>query len=197
MLSIHRLQECAIKSLRTDKQRNKLMNNDITKEKKLVKKEIEINEYISIRIVNSNLNPIMDEGDIDEYRGGKVKIVIAVRNKTVISIPSAVFPSFKHTIQDLNKIIDNNTYQEDSIIQEVLFQILVDKLLAWIKNDYNTRFLYYKIAFPLLHELQEVGETKFQIIFQQEILKTYATCSRQVKKFLEYEGYLDLIGKFF
>jgi hypothetical protein len=57
--------------------------------------------------------------------------------------------------------------------------------------------LYYKIAFPLLKKLREVGETKFQIIFQQEILKTYVSGNVKVKNYLDHEGYLKLIGEFF
>lgn len=173
------------------------MGNDITKEKIFVKKHNEINEYISIRIIISDISLIRNEEDLDKYNVGKTKIVIQVKDKPIISIPSIIFPSFEHIIQEINIHIDYNAYQKENTLPEVVFQRLVQMLHAWIKNDYNSQFLYYKIAFPLLQELREIGETRFQIIFQQEILRTYTTCSRQVKEFLEYEGYLKLIGEFF
>ena len=81
--------------------------------------------------------------------------------------------------------------------EEILLMGLDLDIRAWSKNYYDSHFLHYKISFPLLKRLREVGETKFQIIFQQEILKRYATGSLQVKGYLEQEGYLNLISDFF
>ena len=79
----------------------------------------------------------------------------------------------------------------------LFYQALRKSLNLWSKNNYNTHFIDYKIAFPLLKELSKVGETRFQIIFQQEILKRYASNEVKVKHFLKQEGYLKLIGDFF
>ena len=78
-----------------------------------------------------------------------------------------------------------------------IYQKLLRDLILWSENNYTTKFIDYRIAFPLLKELYKVGNTKFQIIFQQEILKEYATNSSQVKEFIKREGYLKLIGDFF
>ncbi|MFX0028795.1 MAG: hypothetical protein ACFE8B_06270 [Candidatus Hermodarchaeota archaeon] len=89
----------------------------------------------------------------------------------------------------------NRNKKKDLI--NVTYQNLLTNLLSWSKNDYSTKYMDFKIAFPLLKELRRVGETKFQIIFQQEILKEYCSNRTQVKRFLEQEGFLNLIGDFF
>jgi len=107
----------------------------------------------------------------------KKKIVIYVKNTPIIMLPGSTKPKVLISLSLYNKLLKN--------------------LIKWSENDYNTKFLDYKIAFPLLKELRRVGETRFQIIFQQEILKEYATRGLRVKEFLKNEGYLKLIGDFF
>jgi len=139
-----------------------------------------INEYISIQ----------------RYENEE-KITIYVRNEPLISIPGSGFPSFEYALQELN----DNLVGQKNILEnnktKIIFQEIVLSLNNWSKNDYDTNLLNYKIAFPLLKKLREVGKTKFQIIFQQEILKRYSTSLSEVKEYLEQEGYLNIIGDFF
>ena len=139
-----------------------------------------VNEYISIQ----------------RYEN-EAKITIYVRNEPLISIPGSGFPSFEYALQELN----DNLVGQKNILEnnktKIIFQKLILSLNIWSKNDYDTNLLNYKIAFPLLKKLREVGKTKFQIIFQQEILKRYSTSLSEVKEYLEQEGYLNLIGDFF
>ncbi len=140
----------------------------------------EVNEYISIQ----------------RYEN-ESKITIYVSNEPLITIPSPKFPSFEYALQEVNDNSAHHILIQDNNITEIIFQKLIRNLDIWSKNDYDTQLLHYKIAFPLLKKLRDVGKTKFQIIFQQEILKRYSTSPLEVKDFLEQEGYLKLIGDFF
>jgi hypothetical protein len=122
-----------------------------------------------------------------------VEIVIFVKNNPVITIPSIRFPAFAISFQNSPGLFKS----KDEYFSETFYEKLLKDLMSWSKNNYNTKFIDYKIGFPILKELGRVGETKFQIIFQQEILKEYATQGPQLKEFLSKEGYLKLIGDFF
>jgi len=144
------------------------------------KNNCKVNEYISIQRYENEL-----------------KITIYINNEPLITIPSPKFPSLEYALQEVN---DNLVYHKiilENNKTEKIFQKFALILENWSKNDYNTHLLHYKISFPLLKKLREVGRTRFQIIFQQEILKRYSTSPLEVKNFLEQEGYLKLIGDFF
>ncbi|MHA1931497.1 MAG: hypothetical protein ACW96X_03100 [Promethearchaeota archaeon] len=155
----------------------------------LIKRSNGIYEYISIKI---------EERDIeDDLHERSSKLVIYVGKDPIITIPSTSLPSFEEGIE---KIIDKSYLsicKNGLTPVENLLKGLDLDIRAWSNNNYDSHFLYYKISFPLLKRLKEVGETKFQIIFQQEILKRYATSPLQVKKYLEQKGYLKLISDFF
>ncbi len=140
----------------------------------------EVNEYISIQRYES-----------------EPKIIIYVRNEPLVSIPSPEFPSLEYLLREVNNNLVRYKNPQKNSKTEIFFQRLALILEIWSKNDYDTHLLHYKIAFPLLKKLREVGKTKFQIIFQQEILKRYSTSPLEVKNYLEQEGYLKLIGDFF
>lgn len=115
----------------------------------------------------------------------------------LVSIPSPEFPSLEYLLREVNNNLVRYKNPQKNSKTEIFFQRLALILEIWSKNDYDTQLLHYKIAFPLLKKLSEVGKTKFQIIFQQEILKRYSTSPLEVKNYLEQEGYLKLIGDFF
>ncbi len=148
-----------------------------------IKKFNDSNVWISVRI--------------EDLKEGVGKVVIYVGEDPIIIIPSTAFPSFEGVIEEIiEKTPLYNEKNEKSVI-EILFNGLYLGIRDWSENNYDNQLLHFKISFPLLKKLREVGETKFQIIFQQEILKGYATSTIKVKQFLEQEGYLKLIGHFF
>lgn len=149
----------------------------------------EIIEWISVTIEKKReINNLKEEGD---------KIVIYVGKDPIIIIPGIFFPSFEEAI---GKVIGKSPLYDNKIVKnapEVLLNTLYFNIRRWSENNYDSQLLHFKISFPLLKKLREVGETKFQIIFQQEILKRYATSTVKIKGFLEREGYLKLISDFF
>jgi len=163
----------------------------------IIIKSNEINEYISIKIIHSPFDHKIEEYESYECSERGTKVVICVRNEPLITIPSALFSSLEVINQVIKDPIDRYGYNQKKFLTETIFRRLLSNLIIWSENDYNTQIIGHKITFPLLKKLREVGETKFQIILQQEILKAYATSSFQVKEFLKREGYLKLIGDFF
>lgn len=173
------------------------MDYDLEKDKMTVRKVNKISNHVSVQLVALKGEKMDGEREYNNFQEKTDKILITVGDNPIISIPGKIFSSHEQAIQDLLISMEDDEDPKNTEIIDILFQKLVLMLESWIISGYNTRFLFYKIAFPLLKELREIGETKFQIIFQQEILRTYATSSTQVKKFLEEEGYLKLIGEYF
>ncbi|MHA1916482.1 MAG: hypothetical protein ACW986_00855 [Promethearchaeota archaeon] len=157
----------------------------------------EINKTISLIVAKEGNKLETEERNPIESKGHGMKIVIYVGNDSIISIPGTFFQSIEETIKEIDEAEYNDHLERRNDFLDDLFDILVENIHDWSKNNYDTQFLYYKIALPLLKKLREVGETKFQIIFQQEILKTYVSGNLQIKEFLDREGYLKLIGDFF
>ena len=159
------------------------MKKHIKKNCVSIKKFNDSNVWISVRI--------------EDLKEGGNKVVIYIEEDPIIIIPSTSFPSFEWVIEEiLEKTPRHNEKNEKSEI-EIIFNGLYLGIRDWSENNYNNQLLHFKISFPLLKKLREVGETKYQIIFQQEILKGYATSTVIVKQFLEQGGYLKLIGHFF
>lgn len=173
------------------------MKEHVKQDNHIIIKSNEINNYISIKIIHSPLDHKIKEYESYGCSERATKVVICVRNEPLVTIPSALFPSLKAITQEIKDPIDKYEYNQKKDLTETIFRRLLSNLITWSENDYNTQIIDHKIAFPLLKKLREVGETKFQIILQQEILKAYATSTFQVKEFLKREGYLKLIGDFF
>jgi len=140
---------------------------------------------------------IQEGGELNNLKKGGDKVAIYVGDDPIIKIPGIAFPSFENAIEE---IIDKSPLHDKKNGKnaiEILFNGLYLGIRVWSENNYNSQLLHFKISFPLLKKLREVGETKFQIIFQQEILKGYTTSTVKVKQFLEQNGYLKLIRDFF
>ncbi|MFW9940757.1 MAG: hypothetical protein ACFFFT_06935 [Candidatus Thorarchaeota archaeon] len=173
------------------------MKENITRDNYTIIKSNEINNYISIKIINSSINHKTKKSEPYKSSGRENRIFIYIKNKPVISIHPSSIPSLKTLSQEIKEPIDRYEYNLKDFFTKTIFRRITSNLLIWTENNYNNQLIDHKIGFPLLKELRKVGETKFQIILQQEILKTYASSTVQVKEFLKREGYLELIGDFF
>ncbi|MFX1574078.1 MAG: hypothetical protein ACFFB0_15145 [Promethearchaeota archaeon] len=150
-------------------------------------------EKISIR---NNYRKVNEYISVQRYES-ESKIIIYVKNEPLITIPSQRFPSLEYILRGINENLVRHKNPLKNNKTEKLFEKLLLSLENWSKNDYDIHLLHYEIAFPLLKKLKEIGSTKFQIIFQQEILKMYSIDSSEIKDYLRQEGYLNLIGDFF
>jgi hypothetical protein len=173
------------------------MKEHVKQDNQIIIKSNEINNYISIKIIHSPFDHKIEEYESYGCSERGTKVVICVKNKPLITIPSALFPSLETIAHERKDLLDSYEHNQKKNLKGTIFRRLLSNLIIWSENNYNTQLIDCKIAFPLLKELREVGETKFQIILQQEILKAYATNTSQVKEFLKREGYLKLICDFF
>jgi len=173
------------------------MKENIKRDNYIIIKSNEINNYISIKITTSPINHKIKKSEPYKFSGRGTRIIIFVKNKPVIAIHHSVFPSLKTLSQEIKEPIDRYEYTQKKFFTNTIFRRLTSNLIIWTENNYNTRLIDHKIGFPLLKELRNVGETKFQIILQQEILKTYASSTFHIKEFLKCDGYLEFIGDFF
>jgi hypothetical protein len=165
------------------------MKEKIEKNYVSVKRFNDINGYISIRIER--------KGESNNLQEGEDKVVIYVGEDPIVIIPGTSFSSFENAIEEVIEKPHLYNRKNRKTATEILLNGLYLGIRIWSENNYNSQLLHFKISFPLLKKLREVGETKFQIIFQQEILNRYATSTVKVKGFLEQEGYLKLISDFF
>jgi hypothetical protein len=156
-----------------------------------------INEFISVRLIRSNHINKKRECKTEICYEGNSKIVIYVINEPIITIPNAYFPSIEKIIHELNKSPNPHKSKDADNYPDDIFNMVIQSIFTWKKNNYNSQILDYRISLPLLRKLRDVGDTKFQIILQQEILWNYRQGNHQVKEYLENEGYLELIGDFF
>jgi len=157
----------------------------------------EINEYISIRITKPGFYHRIQKCNVNGFYEEQYKVIIYIGDTPTVTIPNSFFPSFEVALQDINEIKGHHQIKNKNSSPEIIFQRLSLSIDSWVKNNYDIHLLHFKIAFPLLKKLRDVGTTKFQIILQQEILKNFALGSFQVKEFLKKEGYLNLISDFF
>lgn len=82
---------------------------------------------------------------------------------------------------------------KDDIEVEFLAQCSI--LQEWVENNYDTRFLNHKVAFPLLKKLSDVGDPKAIKVFKEEIIKRLEDGENDVILYLLNKGYLDNLNE--
>lgn len=171
-------------------------------------KEFKVNDYITLKLEYV-------EGDIDVAPGWST--VIYVKNKRfkqckylLLNIPVDDISSFDkiQSVDEAEEIRDrllkeneNNDWLKDDeedesfekIPPEVEFWGHCSNMHVWYENNYDTRLLDRWLAFPLLKELTEAGDTVAKEVFKEEIAKRYASGHPSVVGFLKYEGYLEYL----
>ena len=173
------------------------MGKSNRKKDKHVIKFKRVNENISLRVIRKDITIEKRENKSETFYEKRIRIEININNEPIIKIPNTFFPSFEKVIHEISQSWNPQKIIESDNKPIKVFHWLVQNISTWCENNYDTKLLHYKIAFPLLRKLKEIGETKFQIIFQQEILWSYRQRNLHVKNFLESEGYLKEIGEFF
>ncbi len=64
-------------------------------------------------------------------------------------------------------------------------------LQVWVENEYDTRILHNKLAFPLLKKLTEAGDLLALRVFKEEIVKRFESGYINTAQFFLYNGYLN------
>jgi len=171
-------------------------------------REFKVNDYITLKLEYV-------EGDIDVAPGwGTVIYVKGKRFKQckylLLNIPVDDISSFEK-IQSVDEAAEeirsrllkrneNNDWFEDDdesvekIPPEVEFWGHCSNMQVWYENNYNTRLLHRWLAFPLLKELTEVGDTVAKKVFKEEIAKRYASGHPSVVETLRNGGFMDYLS---
>lgn len=153
----------------------------------------------------------MVEFNINKY----IKLKLE-ENKTTIYILNKRFKQCKYLFL-LNPIIKKK-YLEINSIDEAKHQLRTElekkikpqelgitpiqefwghssNLQAWAENNYDTRLLHSKLAFPLLKTLVEAGDIKAKKVFKEEIAKRMISGYPNVLNYLINENYLEFLDK--
>ena len=81
------------------------------------------------------------------------------------------------------------------ISPEEEFMAHCSNIQAFFENQLNTDILHTDVAFPLLGELVNLGYKPAESVFSKEIVKRYNTGTRESRRFLILEGYLNYLNK--
>ncbi|MBD3193974.1 MAG: hypothetical protein GF317_02895 [Candidatus Lokiarchaeota archaeon] len=152
-----------------------------------MKKEFNINEYISLRLHN-----------------GKTRIYIKDELFIQCKYLLLSFPQESQTKNDEIDSIDDAAVKLDHTLEkdlirnkippEMEFWAHCSNLQVWVENKYDTRLLHSNLAFPLLKKLTEVGSIEASRVFKEEIAMRFLNGGTSIKTFLVNEGYLDFLG---
>ena len=67
-------------------------------------------------------------------------------------------------------------------------------LQVWAENDYDTRLIKSNLAFPLLKELAESGDSRAEVRLKEEIIARIQSGYEPVIEYLKWEGYIDMLN---
>lgn len=91
-----------------------------------------------------------------------------------------------------NKIVEGGSH---SISPEQEFLGHCSNIQAWFENNYDTRLLHSNLAFPLLKELKNAGDSNAKRVFKEEIVHRIEDGNINVIKFLLIEEYFNEFSK--
>jgi len=135
-------------------------------------------------------------------------------NKSKIYINGELFRQCKHLLlinpqKELSQMEINSIDEAASLLYNGLEQIKpidlgispkeefwahCSNIQTWYENDYDTCIIHSSLAFPLLKNLVEAGDTKAIKVFKEEIGKRLNSNYAPVKEFLINENYLDFLN---
>jgi hypothetical protein len=102
------------------------------------------------------------------------------------------------SIDELAEQLDNSLEQKltekTGIPVEIQFWVHCSNMQAWAELDYDSKMLHSNLSFPLLKRLTEVGDSKAQRVFKNEVAERFASKHEPVSLFLITEGYLNFFN---
>ena len=100
------------------------------------------------------------------------------------------------SLDDLTQQYENKKPPAGFCIEpEEEFKGHCSNLQAWVDNDYNTRLLDKKLAFPLLKKLVEAGDLLAQKVLPRDIVSRFNADNLEVRKYLIEGGYLTELNQ--
>lgn len=104
-----------------------------------------------------------------------------------------LFDDIEYIDEAIEKVDNSLDHRKIKIPPEVEFWGHCSNLQSWYENNYDTRFLTSKLAFPLLKKLMEVGDLRAEKVFKEEIAKKLETGNQKIITFLIEEGYTEYL----
>ncbi|MFX0070997.1 MAG: DNRLRE domain-containing protein [Candidatus Hermodarchaeota archaeon] len=161
--------------------------------------EKEINEYITLKLVN---------GRTFIFVNGKrfiqcIRLILNIPTEDahlydeVESIDEAAKLHNKYVFQ--NRIVRGRMAapvpnQRHNITPEQEFWGHCSNIQAWVEHDYDTRILMSNISFPLLRELTKVGDPKAKRVYKEEIALRLESGFPSVVQYLLTQGYIQVFS---
>lgn len=158
-----------------------------------MKKEFEVNEYITLKLQEGKTNIYVKEKLFQQCKF------------LLVNIPLDEIRAFDE-IQSIDEAVDTldrsleRDQKETVLPPETEFWGHCSNMQVWAEHNYDTRLLHRSLAFPLLKELTEVGDSFAQQIFKEEIARRFLTGNKSViiflKDYLNYFSPEELIAIF-
>ena len=158
--------------------------------------EFKVNKFITLKL---------EKGETNIYVNGKLfnqcKYVLT-RKKVyeledlleIESVDELADKSIDEMIENLNHSLEGVEPELIDIPPETRFWVHCSNMEIWVENNYDTRLLHSNLAFPLLKELNEIGDPLAKRVFKEEIAKRLekGTVSTVIYLFDQcYEYYLE------
>lgn len=132
--------------------------------------------------------------------------------RTTIYVNGKKFMNCKYLLLNIPKGEIEKTYQYDSIdalkpiygTRHEMDSSLIEpeteffghcsNLEAWAENDYDTRILEKRLAFPLLKELAKAGDPTARQKFVEEVARRFITGNKSVRTYLIIQDYVKYLS---
>ncbi len=151
--------------------------------------EFTVNKYITLKLEDEKVN-IYVKGDL--FRQCKF-LLLNIPIKKISSFDE--IDSVDEVSGDLGKDMEGNEAQKFQIPPEVEFWAHSSNLHMWAEQNYDTRLLHSKLAFPLLKRLTEVEDPIAIRVLKEEIAKRLKSGYAPVIEFLKNERYIDFLSR--
>ncbi len=160
-------------------------------------REFKVNEFITLKLEEEIINEEEDLKDIKTniYLNGK-----EFRQCTFLLINIPVDEQIPldeiESIDEAEERLGTSLEDDDELFRydippETGFWGHCSNIQVWAENKYDTRLLHRSLAFPMLKELTELGDSNAKRVFKEEIAERFASCYIPVVHFLLFGGYLN------
>ncbi len=182
-----------IEDLYTDFSGEEDINNKPRPEPFSVIKEFEINEYLTLKLLNHKIL-------------GRYTRIFLNNNPFLQCAYILITNPQEHKFQSEINSIDEASEKLDSKMEllikttsfaspETLFWAHCSNIQAWYELGYDTRILHSNLAFPLLKKLFQAGDVKAKRVFKEQIAKRLLDQYPPVIIYLLNEKYLEYLNK--
>ena len=144
--------------------------------------EYKINQYLTLKLEDEKVNIYINDK------------LVNICKHLILEVPFQDVDQFNEfkSIDEIADKIDRTIKKKNNIIPlELEFWGHCSNIQAWVENDYDTRILHSKLAFPLLKTLASVGDPKAKKNFKDEIFKRLISGYQPVIQTIFNGDYLD------